>query len=1422
MSENTLEYISLEKLFPEIQKENDLKMLLDSSKVISIRVFKKSRGLDITLDFNRIISCTDVERLEKLIKKNCGLNRTKIWIQYKSFKKRPSYLKDYYDNIMYYLKSELPICAEILLESECEHEGNILLIKLRENGTSILNQYKCGKRIEELIKDKFNDSISVEFKEKEGQVKYKENEIIARYIKETKVEQKQNSDNNTNKTNERQEVVLGKKITKASTPINDVTPEIGNIVVEGDIFSIDNRKLKNNRYIISFDITDYTSSITIKFFCANENKYKEISRHLHEGIFVRVKGELRYDKYAGEYIVFASDIMKSIKKKKMDTAKEKRVELHLHTKMSSMDGVTSATDIVKRAADWGHKAVAITDHGVVQAFPEAYETGKKNNIKIIYGMECYLINDSTPVVYNAIDMPIEGEFVVFDLETTGLNAQKDRITEIGAVKVQNGVVIDTFSSFVNPCAPIPFRITELTGITDEMVKGAPKISEVLKRFLKFSEGCVLVAHNSQFDNGFIKVNASREGLEYESCILDTLELCRLLFPKQKKHGLGNMVKHLNIQLRNHHRALDDAQATASILIKCFELLKEKDIININMINSSLSKQKNIKTMPSYHAVILVKDQIGLKNLYKLISSSHLEYFYKKPRIPRSLFLNHRQGLMIGSACEAGELYTAILDGKPYDELSKIVKFYDYLEIQPLGNNRFLLENERVKSTEQLMGINREIIKLGEQHNKLVVATCDVHFLDPHDEVFRRILMAGQKYSDADNQAPLYFRTTDEMLAEFEYLGEEKAYEVVVKNTNLIADEIEDIRPIPEETFSPEIEGAEEELKKITIEVTKKRYGEDIPDIVAARLEKELNSIIKNGFSVMYIIAQKLVWKSLSDGYLVGSRGSVGSSFVANMSGITEVNSLPPHYICPECKYSEFITDGSVGAGVDMEDKDCPKCGVSLDKDGFDIPFETFLGFDGDKEPDIDLNFSGEYQPMAHKYTEELFGEKHVFRAGTISTIAEKTAFGFVKKYMEARERVISNAELNRLVKGCSGIKKTTGQHPGGVMIVPKKNDIHEFCPIQRPADDTDSNIITTHFDYHAISGKLLKLDILGHDDPTMIRMLEDLTGVNARIIPLDDPDTMSIFTSTQALGIEAKEINSQVGTFAVPEFGTKFVRQMLIDTKPTTFSELVRISGLSHGTDVWLNNAQELVRDGTASLSEVICTRDDIMVYLMHKGLEAKHAFKIMESVRKGKGLTPEDEKTMKAFNVPGWYIESCKRIKYMFPKAHAVAYVTMAFRIAYFKVHYPEAFYITYFTVRADDFDAELMANGVEKVRNKIKEIERKGNEATAKEKNILTVLEVCNEMYSRGFKLIPVDLYKSDPIKFLHTDQGILPPLISLQGLGKSAAQNIANVRDDGKFLSIDDLRLRAKSSKTVIEILQKNGCFKDLPESNQLSLF
>ncbi len=1412
---------------------------LEHAKIKAIKIYRKSKKIEISLQLQEIIQKKEIADVAKVIKKAYMLADLQINICYPDMQDKPNYLEKYYSSIQYFLKRKLSICRSLLADSTCRQEGDMLTIELQYGGADLLKNHGCHRMIERLIREEFGQTITACFVDKhvlEGNekpydiLKKQEENMIKTLLQTQQVQyggQKEASkatyaaQHPNTYTATPANAIIGKPIKGENAQISDINEASGRVIIEGDIFAVDIREIKGERYIVSIDITDYKSSITAKFF-RDKAKFGDIKEYIKAGNRVKVRGEAQYDKYAKELVIFAYDIMQAQKTEKTDLAPTKRVELHAHTHMSAMDGMCSVKDLVVRAAKWGHQAIAITDHGVVQAYPDAHDAGKKNNIKIIYGVECYLVNDSEPIVYNAIAQSFDGEFVVFDIETTGLNAQKDAITEIGAVKIKQGVIVDTYHTFVKPKMPIPEKIVTLTGITDEMVKEAPAIEAILPTFLDFCKQSVIVAHNASFDTGFIKANAQQLNLPYAFCVLDTLALCRGLFPALKKHKLNHIAKHLHISLENHHRAIDDAKATAEIFIKCLEMLREKGIDDITEIDSALSGNQDIKKMPYYHAIILVKNAVGLKNLYKLISKSHLEYFYKKPRIPKSLYMQYKEGLMIGSACEAGELYRAILEGKPQEEIKKLVRFYDYLEIQPLGNNQFLIKKEIVKDTNQLREINQQIVSLGEEYKKPVVATCDTHFLEPHDAIFRGILMAGQGYKDADNQAPLYFRNTAEMLSEFAYLGKEKAVEVVIDNTNCIADMIEPIVPIPEDTFTPEIEGAEREIEELSREKAIKIYGEPLPPIVEERMNTELESIIKNGFSVMYIIAQKLVSKSLQDGYLVGSRGSVGSSFVAFLTDITEVNALPPHYVCPHCKYSCFVTDGSVGCGFDMPDKHCPKCEHLLSKDGHDIPFATFLGFDGDKEPDIDLNFSGEYQPIAHKYTEELFGEGHVFRAGTIGTIAEKTAYGFVKKYLEEKNKVMHNAEINRMVKGCSGVKRTTGQHPGGIMIVPRKNEIHEFCPIQKPADDTSSSIITTHFDYHSISGRLLKLDILGHDDPTVIKMLEDLTGIDATKIPLDDADTMKIFTGTDALGIKPEDIGSEVGSFAIPEFGTKFVRQMLIDTKPKTFAELVRISGLSHGTDVWLNNAQELVRNKVATLPEVICTRDDIMVYLMHKGVESKHAFKIMENVRKGKGLGEEDAQAMRDKNVPEWYIDSCKKIKYMFPKAHAVAYVTMAFRIAYFKVHYPQAFYIAYFTVRADDFDAMLMTNGVERVKNKIRELESKGNEISTKEKNTLTILEVCNEMYSRGIAFFPIDLYESDAVNFLPGEKGILPPLNAAQGVGTAAAKNIVEARKHGTFMSIDDLRIRAKASKTVIEVLWEQGCLEGLPESNQLSLF
>ena len=1211
---------------------------------------------------------------------------------------------------------------------------------------------------------------------------------------------------------------FGKRIKGDPIKIIDIDMQTGSAIIEGEIFQVETKSIKDNRTLVIFYLSDGTNSISSKVFL-NGDQTEEFTSNIKEGTFVLLSGDVVYDTYAKEMTIMLKSIQAKEQEIIKDNAKDKRVELHLHTQMSSMDGVSHTRDLIKRAIEWGHEAIAITDHGVVQAFPDAMEMSK--DIKIIYGVEAYMINDKKQIVTGNLERRTLDDFVVFDLETTGLSPKNDRITEIGAVKIQNGEIIDSFSQLINPHIPIPDLITRLTGITDEMVKDKPSIGEVLPEFLEFIKDSVLVAHNASFDMGFIREAYESIEIHLDNPVMDTLELSRAMFPTMKSHKLNLVAKHLKVELKNHHRAVDDALATGNILLRILELFGDRDLKNLEDINGLTGNADSTKG-DMHHIILLAKNQSGLKDLYRLISESHLNYFHRKPRMPKSLIESHRKDLIVGSACEAGELYRAIIRNKPDQEIRDIAKFYDYLEIQPLGNNEYMVREGIVKNQDELKSINKMIYKLGKSLNKPVVATGDVHFLDPEDEVYRRILMSGQKFQDADNQPPLYFRTTDQMLREFDYMGEEIAKEVVITNPNKINSQIDKCIPIPDGTFPPEIEGSDQELREITISKAVDTYGSPLPDLVKKRLERELDSIIKNGYAVMYIIAQKLVWKSMEDGYLVGSRGSVGSSFAATMSGITEVNPLPPHYVCPSCRNSEFFTDGSIASGYDLPDKRCPKCDEDYIKEGHDIPFEVFLGFEGDKEPDIDLNFAGEYQPRAHKYTEELFGEGKVFRAGTIGTIADKTAYGFVRKYFEEREMNVSQAEINRLLRGCTGIKRTSGQHPGGVMIVPDYKDIHDFSPIQYPADDKKSGVITTHFDYHAISGRILKLDILGHDVPSIIRMLEDITGIDPTTIPLDDKDTMELFTSTKSIGVDPDSINCPVGTMGIPEFGTKFVRQMLIETKPTTFSELVRISGLSHGTDVWINNAQELVKNKVAPLAKVISTREDIMLSLIKAGMDKKQSFFIMEKVRKGKGLKPDEEEAMRSLGIPEWYIESCNKIKYMFPKAHAAAYVTMSFRIAYFKVHHPQAFYATYFTTKSTDFDADLILKGEAAVRQKLKELEQKGMGATTKEKNQITVLEVVLEMYTRGFTFDRVDLYRSDSDRFLINEKGILPPLKALDGVGENVARKIAEEREIKVFMSIEDLVKRGKATRPVIDALKGHGCLDSLPESNQISLF
>jgi DNA polymerase III, alpha chain, Gram-positive type len=1217
------------------------------------------------------------------------------------------------------------------------------------------------------------------------------------------------------------EVILGKKFSSEPTPINKLRDEEEQVTIKGEVFRFETRVSKAGKKFFLGDITDYNDSLGFKIFPRNSEGLEE---RIHEGSWLFMRGSLQFDPYAKELVLLVSDIMPASGYQRTDNAEEKRIELHLHTKMSAMDATVDAAEAVKQAAKWGHPAIAITDHGVVHSFPEVASVAKKAGIRVIYGLEGYLVDDGVPIVVGASDEPIEGlEYVVLDIETTGFNPQKENLLEIGAVKYRNGVKIEEFSTLIRPGKEISEEIQKLTGITPEMVADAPLPEDVLQRFKEFCAGAVLVAHNARFDIGFITAKwLQLFGEKSDPVYLDTLGLARSVWPNFKSYRLNNVAKELGIRLQNHHRATDDAQCAADILLKALEKLSERKLERLVDLNS-LVKESGVEHLQTYHVIILVKSRIGMKHLYRLVSDSHLQYFYRHPRIPRSSLVKFREGLIIGSACEAGELYQAILDGADESKLEEIAEFYDYLEIQPNGNNQFLINSGRVKSVEELQEINKKIIELGSKLGKPVVATGDVHFLHPHEEIYRRILLLGQGFHDADNQAPLYFRTTNEMLQEFAYLGGDLAKKVVISAPNLILDQIEEVSPLPDQFCPPQIPGAEDEIRNMSYSKAKELYGDPLPKLVGDRLEWELKSIIGHGYAVLYLIAQKLVKKSLDDGYLVGSRGSVGSSFVATMCQITEVNPLPGHYRCPECKYSEFKETGEIASGYDLPDKSCPNCGHLLIKDGQDIPFATFMGFEGDKEPDIDLNFSGAYQPIIHKYTEEIFGKGYVFRAGTVTGLADKTAFGFVKGYMEDKGIRLRQAEMNRLAKGCTGVRRSTGQHPGGLYVVPKDQEIYNFTPIQYPANDKKADWITTHFEYHgALEGRLVKLDILGHDDPTAIRMLNDLTGIDPRTVTMAEPDTMKIFSSIEPLGITEEQLGFNLGTLGIPEFGTGFVRQMLEETRPTTFAELVRISGLSHGTNVWLGNAQDLIKNGTATLKEVICTRDDIMNYLIFRGLPPKTSFKIMEKVRKGKGLEEDDIKIMREKDVPDWYIDSCQKIKYMFPKAHAVAYVMMAFRIAWFKVNYPEAYYATYFTVRADEFDADLVVHGETTVRNTLAEIRQKGNDATQKEKNLETILELVLEAMLRGVRFTRVDIYKSDPQKFIITPEGLLPPLASLQGLGDNAANYLATARREGAFLSIEDLKSRARLSSAVIEVLQKHGCLQGMSESAQLALF
>lgn len=1433
---------------------------ISQGELTQLNINKQARLITLAVKFNGLVERNTLFDTEKLITKTLAYHTV-----IKPHFPTELFSADYFPQLYAAVRRDIPSINGTLNNAEVRFENNTLTINLLNGGKTLLDSKGFDKALIKLVSEEFNLYISVNytgtFEVEENSEEYKaaiqdaqekinrENlqkaaEFYQEEVETAEKREEKHAENTTVEIEVREgkfatpqiiqssiRPLYGRSIRGKMIPISSISGDSGRIVVWGDVFDIEKKVTKSgDKNIFTIDITDYTGSTTAKVF--NSIKESAVIDNIKKGDTIVVQGDVEYDKYAGELVVNARSIGTAQKVKVVDNAEKKRVELHMHTNMSQMDAVTSAGDLVNRAYQWGHKAVAITDHGVAQAFPDAMKAADKINkdeekIKIIYGVEAYFMDDLVESVKGDADTGFDGTFICFDIETTGLSAARDKITEIGAVKVENGVITDTFSTFANPEMPIPQKITQLTGITDDMVKDAPSQSEAVGAFLEFAGDNVLVAHNATFDTSFIAKACEDMGREYNYTSIDTVAISRAILTDIKNCKLDTVAKFLRLGDFNHHRATDDAEMLARIFINlCQRLTDDYGITKTNDINTKIAGG-DFKKLPTYHQIILVKNKTGLKNLYRLISYSHLNYFYKKPRIPKSELVKYREGLIIGSACCAGQLYMAILGGKPWGELKQIASFYDYLEIQPAGNNSFMIRDGRFNSVDELHEIDRTIIKLAKELGKPVCATCDVHFMDPTDSEFRKILMAGQGFKDAEQQAPLYFRTTAEMLKEFEWLGKDKAYEYVVENPNKIADMCEYIRPIPKGTFPPNIEGAQEQLIDITWKRAKEKYGDPLPEIVKARLDKELNSITTYGFSVLYMTAQKLVADSEAHGYLVGSRGSVGSSFVATMSGISEVNPLCPHYVCPNCKHSEFITDGSYGSGFDMPPKNCPECGTLMDQDGHEIPFETFLGFKGDKVPDIDLNFSGEYQSKSHRYTEELFGKNNVFKAGTISTVAEKTALGFVKKFAQERGLVMHKAEEKRLAIGCTGVKRTTGQHPGGMVVVPRTNDVYDFCPVQHPANDVNSDNITTHFDFHSIHDTITKLDELGHDVPTIYHYLELYTGIPVMKVSMSDPEVMSLFTSPKALGVTEEDIDSKTGTFSLPECGTSFVRGMLVEAQPKTFTDLLQIAGLSHGTDVWLGNAQELIHNGTCTISEVIGTRDSIMTYLMHKGLEPGMAFKIMEIVRKGnatKLLTEEHFKAMREHNVPEWYIDSCMKIKYMFPKAHAAAYMIATLRLGWYKVHKPVEYYAAYFTVRSENLDGAIAMQGHQAVRDKMNNIKQKQSvhEATAKDEAEFQTLQIVNEMMARKIEFLPVDIYKSEAKMFKVEDGKIRLPFSSLPGVGGAAADSLAETGKHTEYLSIEDMQIKTKVTKAVIETLKDVGVLKDLPESSQMSLF
>ncbi|MCI5772598.1 MAG: PolC-type DNA polymerase III [Clostridiales bacterium] len=1334
--------------------------------------------------------------------------------------------------------------------------GRVILEVPDEFALRFLEKQSVRQRLSQAVKDVFRLETDISFRVSSDEEK-RLHEMEAERAREEKLAREQMErartlqqsaakDEKPKTEKPKTDRIRGRAIADKPVPICDITDESGVVTLRGRVLAAEQKSISGGEAVLlSFDVTDYTSTIRCKVFLyyrgqrltgaekenpppitdAEKAAVDQILAQVKPGVGLLVRGEAQFDKFSHETVVMARDITKVELPERTDDAPEKRIELHLHTQMSNMDAVTSAEKLIARAAKWGHEAIAVTDHGVVQAFPEAFAAAKKNKIKLIPGVEGYLTDDDKAATGEG-DLPLDAPIIVLDFETTGLNTQKDRVIEIGAVKLYHGQVVDSFSMLVNPGMVLPAKITEITHISDQMLRDAPPAAVAIPKLMAFMGDCPIAAHNAQFDCSMLASELKRLGETHQVLQIDTLTLARKLYPELKSHRLGSVCKHLHVSLKGAHRAVNDAAATAQCLARMLEDAEKRGAKTVKDLNQ-VSKDYTLGN--SYHIIILAATQKGMENINHMVSESHLRYFRRRPHIPRAVLQKYRAGCIVGSACESGELYRAIVDGASDEKLLKMARFYDYLEIQPVGNNQFLIREGRVADENVLRDFNRKIVWLGEKLGLPVVATGDVHFMDPEDAVFRAILQAGQGFDDCDNQPPLYFKTTQEMLDEFSYLGEKKAHQVVIDNPRLIASRVSDITlfpPHPEgkTTFSPFWPTAEEDIKNLTYGTAHRYYGDELPDIVQKRIDKELNAIVGYGYCTLYSIAQKLVAKSLKDGYVVGSRGSVGSSFVAFLTGITEINALPPHYRCLKCRKADFNIPKQYTIGVDLPDKLCPDCGEPLVKDGFDIPFEAFLGFKGDKVPDIDLNFSGEYQPTAHAYVKELFGPEFVFRAGTIGTLAEKTAYGYVLKYLEERGRVVSEAEKNRLAQGCVGVKRTTGQHPAGMVVLPKAYDINQFTAVQHPADDVNSETVTTHYDFNSMHDILVKLDILGHDDPTMLHMLEELTGVNFRSIPLDDKQVMSLFSSPKALGVTSEEIGCNTGTFGVPEMGTAFVRQMLEDTHPTTMQELIRISGLSHGTDVWLGNAKDLIDQGIVPLSQCLCTREDIMNQLMQMGVPAKMAFDTMEFVRKGKGLKPEMVEAMHEHNVPAWFEESCRKIKYMFPKGHAAAYVTMALRVAWYKVYRPQAYYAAYFTIRGDGFDACTMILPKEQLHQKLQEAYEADEQkkTTAKDKDAITAMELVQEMMARGYYFLPADLYKSDVRRFLpEGERGLRVPFLSLGGLGETAAESIGQAREI-PFLSVEDLKNRAKLSNAVIDLLREHGCLKDLPETSQVTLF